>query len=257
VLKVQEKGSDRLRLVDLTLSNKKGAIMLIRSIIIGAAISLTIAGAAFARDYTYSNGKLTDAQFYKAVTCKAKINASCQEKPARWPAFLSNQLTVGLAQVQKGTSTQQERVVRQALQESVDLINDSGANIKLRYVSGWKAKRTWIKVHIVKPHGPKHVIKDVSLRGMSGLKAQNARTKIYANKDYKIARAGITISNTVTDPVRLRALVLEELVQSLGLMWDIENPYYNTRSIFSQSGPDNLLKIEGQDKAALQRHYPF
>jgi hypothetical protein len=43
----------------------------------------------------------------------------------------------------------------------------------------------------------------------------------------------------------------------LGLMWDIENPFYNKISIFSQSGPDNLLKIEGQDKAALQRHYPF
>lgn len=231
--------------------------MLIRSIIIGAAISLTIAGAAFARDHTFSNGKLTNDQFYKAVTCKAKVDGPCQEKPARWPSFLSNQLTVGLAQVQRGTSRQQEAVVRKALQDSVDMINASGANVKLRYVSGRKAHRTWIKVHIIKPHGPKNVIKGVSLKGMNGLKAQNARTKIYANKDHRIARAGITISNTLTDPVQLRAIVLEELVQSLGLMWDIENPYYNTRSIFSQSGPDNLIQIKGQDKAVLQRHYPF
>lgn len=231
--------------------------MLLRTIIIGTAIFLRLIGTAFAQDYTFSNGKLTDEQFYKAVTCKAKVDAPCQEKPARWPAFLSNQLTVGLAQVQNGTSPEQEKIVTTALQRSVQMINDSGANLKLRYVSGRKAKNAWIKVHIIQPQGPNFLIKGVSLKGMNGLKAQNARTRIYANQNYNIMRAGVTISNTLTDPVQLQAIMLEEVVQSLGLMWDIENPYYNDISIFSQSGPDNLLKIADQDKAALQRHYPF
>jgi hypothetical protein len=231
--------------------------MWIRAIIIGLAVAATMVGAAFARDYTFSNGMLSDDQFYQAVSCKAKLDGRCQEKPARWPAYLSNQLTVGLAQVQSGTTDAQEAVVRDALIESVALINASGANIKLRYVSGIMAHRTWIKFHIVQPLGPRHLIAGVSLKGINGLTAQNARTKLYVTQNHKIGRAGVTISNTITDPIQLRALVLEELVQSLGLMWDIENPFYNTISIFSQSGPDNLLQIEGQDKAALQRHYPF
>ena len=231
--------------------------MWVRATIIGLAIFATLVGAAFAQDHTFSNGKLSDDQFYKAITCKATVDGPCQEKPARWPTFISNQLTVGLAQVQKGTSDEQEEVVRVALKHSVALINASGANLKLRYVSGIMSHRTWIKFHIVQPQGPKYLIAGVSLKGLNGLRAQNARTKLYANKDYKIAHAGVTISNTIKDRVQLCALVLEELVQSLGLMWDIENPYYNDISIFSQSGPDNLLKIEGQDKAALQRHYPF
>ena len=225
--------------------------------IIGAAITLTLVNVAFARDHTFSNGKLTDAQFYKSVTCKAKVDGPCQESPARWPVFISNNLTVGLAQVQKGTSREQERIVRQALEDSVALINASGANVKLRYVTGLRASRTWVKVHIVQPQGPKHLITGVSLKGINGLRAQNARTKLYVNAKHQIARVGVTISNTVKDPLQLRAIVLEELVQTLGLMWDIENPYYNNISIFSQSGPDNLLQIEGQDKAALRRHYPF
>ncbi len=231
--------------------------MWIRATIIGLAVFTTMVGAAFARDHTFSNGKLSDDQFYAAISCKAKLDGRCQEKPTRWPAYLSNQLTVGLAQVQKGTSKVQEAVVRTALKDSVAMINASGANLKLRYVSGIMAHRTWIKVHIVQPQGLRHIIKGVSLKGINGLKAQNARTKLYVTKNHQIGRVGVTISNTITDPVQLRALVLEELVQSLGLMWDIENPFYNKISIFSQSGPDNLLKIEGQDKAALQRHYPF
>ena len=231
--------------------------MWIRTIILGLAILTTLVSTAFARDHTFSNGALTDEQFYQAITCKANVDGPCQEKPARWPSFISNQLTVGLAQVQKGTTKAQEEVVRAALQESISIINASGANVKLRYVSGIMAHRTWIKVHIIQPQGPKHLIKGVSLKGFNGLRAQNARTQVYVTKNYKIARAGVTISNSVTDSLQLRAIVLEELVQSLGLMWDIENPHYNAISIFSQSGPDNLLKIQGQDRAILQRHYPF
>ena len=231
--------------------------MWIRAIIIGLAVFTTMVGAAFARDHTFSNGMLSDDQFYAAISCKAKLDGRCREKPTRWPAYLSNQLTVGLAQVQKGTTDAQEDVVRAALKDSVAMINASGANVKLRYITRFVPSRAWIKFHIIQPHGPRHEIKDMPMKGFDGLRAQNARTKLYVTKNYQIGRVGVTISNTITDPTQLRALVLEELVQSLGLMWDIENPFYNNISIFSQSGPDNLLTIAGQDKAALQRHYPF
>ena len=59
--------------------------MWIRAIIIGLAVLTTIVGAASARDHTFSNGMLSDDQFYAAISCKAKLDNRCQEKPTRWP----------------------------------------------------------------------------------------------------------------------------------------------------------------------------
>lgn len=229
--------------------------MRITSLITTATLLLALAIPATAKDHTFSNGRLSNDQFYNAVSCLAPIDKPCQSQRLRWPTNISRKLTVGLAQVQKGTTARQEQTVRDAMKEAIEIINNSGANVKLHYVTGFRAKRTTIRMHIVTPQGPKYLIQGTGFKALNGLTAQNARTVILGGNG-KILRTGVTISNTLKNPTQIRAIVLEELVQSLGLMWDIENPYYNNISIFSQSGPDNLMKIEGQDKAALQRHYP-
>jgi hypothetical protein len=230
--------------------------MRIKSLIAGITLFTALAGTTFAKDHTLSNGRLSNDQFYRAVSCLAPIDKPCQSQRLRWPTDISKKLTVGLVQVQKGTTALQEQTVRDAIKEAVEIINDAGANVKLHYITGFRAKRTTIRVHIVTPQGPKYLIAGTRFKDLNGLTAQNARTVILGGNG-KILRTGVTISNTLKNPTQIRAIVLEELVQSLGLMWDIDNPYYNDTSIFSQFGPDNLMKIEGQDKAALQRHYPF
>ena len=69
-----------------------------------------------------------------------------------------------------------------------------------------------------------------------------------------IAKAEIYISDVIPKSL-LRAVVLEELVQSLGLLTDIHNRYYNKRSVFSEVG-SSTNKLRGQDAKALLLHYP-
>ena len=49
--------------------------------------------------------------------------------------------------------------------------------------------------------------------------------------------------------------MLEELTQSMGLMTDIRNPYYETRSVFSEDS-NSVVKLGEQDREALRLHYP-
>lgn len=51
--------------------------------------------------------------------------------------------------------------------------------------------------------------------------------------------------------------MLEEITQALGLITDIQNPYYRNRSIMSQDSDNSLKTLGEQDKLALMRHYPL
>nr|WP_275450658.1 DUF2927 domain-containing protein [Octadecabacter antarcticus] len=49
-------------------------------------------------------------------------------------------------------------------------------------------------------------------------------------------------------------IMLEELTQAMGLMTDIRNPYYETRSVFSEDS-NTVAKLGVQDSAALRFQY--
>ena len=49
--------------------------------------------------------------------------------------------------------------------------------------------------------------------------------------------------------------MLEELFQCLGFLYDIENRYYEGRSILSQDSNDTTT-LAGQDRMILRRLYP-
>ena len=68
-----------------------------------------------------------------------------------------------------------------------------------------------------------------------------------------IERAAIILARDLP-PDHYRAVLLEELVQAMGLLTDIRNTAYAGRSIFAAD--DNLTTaLQGQDLVALRRHY--
>ncbi|WP_106608280.1 DUF2927 domain-containing protein [Shimia abyssi] len=67
-------------------------------------------------------------------------------------------------------------------------------------------------------------------------------------------RSAIVIGTGI-GPDAINSTMLEEITQALGLLTDIDNPYYTNRSIFSQDGY-SLSRIQGQDRMVLRRHYP-
>lgn len=52
------------------------------------------------------------------------------------------------------------------------------------------------------------------------------------------------------------SIMLEEITQALGLITDIQNPYYRSRSILSQNADNSLKTLGIQDTMSLIRHYP-
>lgn len=89
---------------------------------------------------------------------------------------------------------------------------------------------------------------------LNGLTMANAITALEVEGG-TITGAVIGFSNSM----RIRqyeSVMLEEITQALGLITDIQNPYYTTRSIVSQNADNSLITLGVQDKMALKRHYP-
>jgi hypothetical protein len=69
----------------------------------------------------------------------------------------------------------------------------------------------------------------------------------------EITGAAIAISADIQRR-EIASVVLEELVQAMGLVTDVVSPAYED-SIFSETG-NSVTRLRGQDAAALRRHYP-
>jgi hypothetical protein len=112
-----------------------------------------------------------------------------------------------------------------------------------------------IRISLVQPKGTGRRVSGFTTGKGKPLKVQNAMSVSRTVGSSIIAsRVAIAVDRVTQD--KLRSIILEELVQSLGLTWDINNPYYQNRSIFGQVGDDSVTQLRGQDAMALRRHYP-
>jgi predicted RNA-binding protein Jag len=77
---------------------------------------------------------------------------------------------------------------------------------------------------------------------------------LWWNERGEITEASVLIAEDIAIE-DLRSVMLEELFQTLGFIYDIENRYYEGRSILSQDSNATTTLI-GQDRKALRRLYP-
>ena len=213
-------------------------------VLLGALLS----GPASAQDFVISSGPLGDADFYRLVTCGRPPGGTCRTRPRRWPEDLAHNLAVSrLAEVDpvsKAVSAQ----VDAALVQAIDQINGVGAGVRLHRTPDNTPAPIRLSIRspatialIARGHDPDGTLPS----GMALL------PRVPADR---ITDATILISSAIP-LTEIRSVVLEELIQSLGLVYDIENPAYTRRSIFAQSASGVTL-LAGQDAVALQLHYP-
>ena len=122
----------------------------------------------------------------------------------------------------------------------------------MQLVTGAAAKKAQIQVFLVNT-SPGDRMTKVDSRLLRGRDAQIG----YVHVSYRrntIDQAHIALSRDITLS-QTHSVVLEELVQSLGLLTDILNPYYKRRSIFAEDC-NCTTRLTGQDLAVLRRHYP-
>lgn len=212
---------------------------------------VALAGPVRAQDFVASQGILSDAEFYRLVSCGAPPRGACREQPIKWPAAKRQNLTIGFAQRDAGFPSRTVRSVLLGLRNAIRQVNRVGADVRLTEVSAGSNADILIYLQDI-PEGGR--IDGTGLRGLDGLTIEIGRFHVLWDRNREITRAAIVLSRDLA-PRDAASVILEEVVQSLGLIWDIRNPAYSNASIFDEDS-NRVTALRGQDIIALRQHYP-
>lgn len=192
-----------------------------------------------------SDGPLDDTAFYRLVACAAPPDGPCAKSFYRWtkPA-----LTVGIVTRTPPFLGGKTKRADAALARALQFLGEVQMGLRLRPGD----TRPDVAIHLLDTARGETITGTGTV--LDGLTMANAITALDVDGS-SITAAHIGFSNTMTIR-QYESVMLEEITQALGLITDIENPYYNTRSIFSQSADNSLKTLGQQDRMALIRHYP-
>jgi len=209
-----------------------------------------LSGPASAVEFISYSGRVSDEAFYRMVACAAPPGGSCTKPFTRWPVYKSERLTVGIALVNADFPDYKRAWVEAALGGAVAEINSVGADIRLRLVDDGSSVDIPVFLTGTARGG---VIRDTGFRGLDGSTIQAGLMTLWW-RNGEIRASGIALSKDLRRR-SIRSVVLEELVQALGLATDLRNPAYAKRSIFDEDS-NAVIRLTGQDAEALRRHYP-
>lgn len=204
-----------------------------------------LAGSAQAQDYVHSEGPLEDTAFYRLVACAAPPNGPCTKPFYRW---IKPEITVGITTRSRAFLGGKMKRADASLFRALQHLDSVQMGVQLSP----SENSPDITIHLLDT--PRGEVITGTQTPLDGLTMANAIT-VLDIKGSTINAAHIGFSNTLTIR-QYESVMLEEITQALGLVTDIENTYYNSRSIFSQSGDNSLKTFGQQDRMALIRHYP-
>lgn len=212
---------------------------------------LAMPGQAQEADFVTCEGPLSDADFYRLVACRAPPGKPCQEPYVRWRPEAARALRIGFAPVAPGYPALLREQLLGGLDLAIGSINRVGADVYL--LRETDPARQDITIHLVSSREGE-AITGTANPEMDGFVIGAALVHIVWNDARQITRGTIALAADI--PLgHAYPVLLEEVTQSLGLMTDIRNPHYDTRSVFSEDS--NLVrKLGPQDRMAVLRHYP-
>ena len=201
-------------------------------------------------DYVKVSRKLSDGEFYRLVACGAAPGGECQQRPAKWPARDAMNLTVGITEIDPGFPKSSQRKARAAVSIAIEEINATRAALNLKLVT---QGNPLVSITLV----------DTSQRPMvppSGNWALDVErmsigaTHWTTRQQGRISKCDIRISSELDRGI-IRSIILEEMVQCLGLSYDIWGKAYLHTSIFSDRS-NRIIRLVKQDAVAIRMHYP-
>ena len=189
---------------------------------------------------------MEDTAFYRLVACAAPPEGECAKPFYKWN---KTDITVGIIQRPPAFLGGKLKRAEASVVRAVQRLNATGMGITLRLDEADPD----IKIHLLDiARGQK--ITSSSRPLLNGRIMANAITALDVDGT-TINGASIGFSNTMTIR-QYESVMLEEITQALGLITDIQNPYYRSRSILSQNADNSLKTLGEQDRMALIRHYP-
>jgi hypothetical protein len=216
--------------------------------LLGLLALMTFASLAAAQetDGVASAGILPDEDFFRLVTCGAKPGEACRGPQPHWR---KPRLTLALAVGEDPVAPEFEAKLHTAIDNALAEINSAGAGISIVPGDGRTADITIRPTRIAEGTQLQDV-PGFSGRGIMGV----GYMTLWWDDSLRITEAVILISTSITDQ-DLASVMLEEITQSLGILYDIENPSYEGVSILSQTS-NATTTIQGQDAALLRWLYP-
>lgn len=217
-----------------------------RRLIQTLCLCLCLPVPAFASDGVISVGKLSNDALYRLIACGAVPEGECQGPFVRWNQPV---VTVALPPADRAMDPAIADQIDTALDQAIAALNAARFGITLQ--RGISRQPPDIIVHRI---GLKEGDRTKGIAGMTdGLEIGVGYMQINWDDALRITDGAIVIAADIA-PEDVRSVMLEELAQSLGFLYDIENPYYEGVSIFSQDS-NETISITGQDRAILRMHY--
>lgn len=197
-------------------------------------------------------GPVSLIEFYAAVSCGAPPGGSCQIAHRRWPPGKSQNLTVRVMQIQSDVPMELGQNLTSAVSQAITEINRA-APITLRLHHDPMTPDPDIAIYII-AKTPGNRVTGTGLPHLDGQSIANAKV-IVRSQNSRIQKAWVLLTQTLTPDTAL-SVALEELVQSLGFLFDVRGPAHAGRSIFDEDG-SLVTRLDGQDAAVLSVKYPF
>jgi hypothetical protein len=219
-----------------------------RSILVVLLTLVVLPRPAAAQEFITVPDLISDNAFYRLVACGAQPAGACSKPFIYWPEDRRLGLRVGIAASSDSFADYRFDLVDAAIDAAIAEINGAGAHLFLERVYEGEMDIPFFLVDA--PQGG--VIDGTGLDELDGSSIAIGRVAIRSRGE-DIVAASIAISQDIRRR-EIASVVLEELVQSLGLVTDIASPAYE-RSIFAENG-NSMTRLRGQDAAALRRHYP-
>lgn len=197
-------------------------------------------------DGVLADGPLSDWQFYRLATCGAMPGGECRAATLRWnkPRLT---LTVALGS-DPATTEFQSRLVR-AARHAIDEVNGVGAGIAIDFLPDGPADITILATPLTEGT----ILSETPGFSGPGVMGVGYMT-VWSNEFNQITEAVILISTSIA-AADLTSVMLEEVTQSLGFLFDIDGPTYEGVSILSQTS-NATTRLTGQDAMLLRWHYP-
>ena len=214
------------------------------------ALILTANGAV-AQEFITTNTPLSDTDFYRLVSCAAPLGGDCQKDLVRWSPADAQDISIGIVQVEVGYPEVAAQLAISALNSAIKQLNATGANLHVTLSNN--TLNPDIGIHLLTiVEGD--AIRNTGLNPLDGEIIEAAKTQLWWRDDLTLIEGAIVFGKDI-NPEDLPSIMLEEVTQSMGLLTDIGGPFYQTRSIFSESS-NQLTTLGEQDVMALRRHYP-
>lgn len=231
-------------------------------IVLGFGLCLALCAPARTETIVTLKTQQSDENFYRAIACGARPGKRCTTTLAKWPAEKRKNLTVGIVFTDPSFDRAQKNNIRKNLRAAIREINSVKSSVRLKMTNYTYPD---IRVYLV-PIAPISQVgvvrgtQDETVDGSEFGKRHVARVDVFWNAKTKnspsasITRANIIYTSRMSKG-ETKSVVLEELVQSLGLLADIDGPYYELRSIFAENA-NFVTQLDGQDVSTLRMHYP-